>query len=478
MADEYTLYTGKLTYRDIDFSFAFDKETLRLIPPDEKRHTIEWDWKMKPIANGAYTFADPLPVDVDYIVGRCNETGSKLVFIPKQGSRLSIRNYIVEIELAAYVICKYDRDTIDRVSFSCPEINYIHPVNQALCYSFNPDGFDKKGIVSLTTQDFDATTTENQVFYVDEKKITSYFGISRTVSSKISEPPLSLKSSLMFEFDATDDYSFILRLWKIARNFIRFLCYRKNVYITTVDIAAPYADGKHESFATMYILGQGEENETAALKNGRYIKQQYVAGHEGNILSDIAADNIYLRHYPETYRSGRSIDASRFVMITAAFEWEFHRLYPDGVKKSDSKISAENAVSDEIQKMIDNTRGKQKSIYKFLKRLVRSDSLQSEIIQTGKDFSPIIDIFGRHLYSLNNQTLKYSEMGQRLSDQRNHFAHGDLDKDFIGLSLLDLIFMEYVIYAMQLKYYGVEDIKIQKAINELFHCNIAIKQSE
>ena len=50
MADEYTLYTGKLTYRDIDFSFAFDKETLRLIPPDEKRHTIEWDWKMKPIA--------------------------------------------------------------------------------------------------------------------------------------------------------------------------------------------------------------------------------------------------------------------------------------------------------------------------------------------------------------------------------------------------------------------------------------------
>ncbi len=65
-------------------------------------------------------------------------------------------------------------------------------------------------------------------------------------------------------------------------------------------------------------------------------------------------------------------------------------------------------------------------------------------------------------------------MGSRLADQRNHFAHGDLDKDFIGLSLLDLIFLERIIYALQLKIYGVDNGKIQKAINELFHCNFVI----
>jgi hypothetical protein len=278
----------------------------------------------------------------------------------------------------------------------------------------------------------------------------------------------------MFEFDGVDDYGFILRLWRIARNYIRFLCYRKNVYIPTVDLAAPFGDGRHESFATMYVLGQDGDTEYTTLKNGRYIKQRYVAGHEGSILDDIATGEIYLRHYPETYRAGRGIDASRFVMITAAFEWEFHRLYPDGVKKSDTTISAEDSVSDEIQQAIDDNHGKKKDIYKFLKRLVRSDSLQSEIIQTGKDFSPIIDIFGKRLYDLNKQVLQYSEMGQRLSNQRNHFAHGDLDQDFIGFSLLDLIFLEYIVYAMQLKYYGVESINIQKAINELFHCNIAL----
>ncbi len=109
-----------------------------------------------------------------------------------------------------------------------------------------------------------------------------------------------------------------------------------------------------------------------------------------------------------------------------------------------------------------------------MKRLVRSDSLQTEIIQMGKDYSDIIGVFGEHLYKLNDQVLKYTEMGQRLSDQRNHFAHGDLDKEFIGLSLLDLIYIEYVIYAMQLKYYGIDDNNIRKAINELFHLSFAI----
>lgn len=68
-------------------------------------------------------------------------------------------------------------------------------------------------------------------------------------------------------------------------------------------------------------------------------------------------------------------------------------------------------------------------------------------------------------------------MGERLSQQRNNYAHGNLDKDFVGLSLLDLIFLEIVLYAMQLKYYGLEDIKIEKAINELFHKNIMIKDN-
>ncbi len=278
----------------------------------------------------------------------------------------------------------------------------------------------------------------------------------------------------MKKLDFIEDYHFIYRLWWIAREFVRFLCYRKNVFIPKVELAAPSEDGKHETFATMYLLGQDGETESDALKKGRYIKQVHIFSHEGEILSDIAEDNLYLRHLSDVYQSGRHIDAARFVMITAAFEWGFRRLYPAGVKKSAATIEAEEAVSERIQNYIDETSGRQKKIYSFLKKLVKSDSLQSEIVQMGKDFAGITGTFGDHLYHLNGQKLVYTEMGQRLADQRNHFAHGDLDKDFIGLSLLDLIYLEYVVYAMQLKHYGVPDVEIQRSINELFHLSFEI----
>lgn len=63
-----------------------------------------------------------------------------------------------------------------------------------------------------------------------------------------------------------------------------------------------------------------------------------------------------------------------------------------------------------------------------------------------------------------------------MSSQRNNFAHGNLDKEFVGLSLLDLVFLEIILYAMQLKYYGLEEIKIKKAINELFRRNFIIDE--
>lgn len=56
----------------------------------------------------------------------------------------------------------------------------------------------------------------------------------------------------------------------------------------------------------------------------------------------------------------------------------------------------------------------------------------------------------------------------------NHYAHGDIDKAFIDESLLDVIFLEYLVYAIQLKSFGVSDENNRKAINDLFHLNYAL----
>lgn len=86
----------------------------------------------------------------------------------------------------------------------------------------------------------------------------------------------------------------------------------------------------------------------------------------------------------------------------------------------------------------------------------------------------IVDIFSNHLYKLNDETVNYTEIGKRLATQRNDFAHGNLDKDFNYLALLDLLFLEMLLYIMQLKHYQVPNHNITKAINELFHKNLLL----
>ena len=83
-----------------------------------------------------------------------------------------------------------------------------------------------------------------------------------------------------------------------------------------------------------------------------------------------------------------------------------------------------------------------------------------------------MDSFGKPLYLLNNVELKYPEMGERLANQRNDFAHGNLDKDFNGTALLDLLYLSSLIYAMQLRADGISVENIKNAISGLFHYRV------
>ena len=91
-----------------------------------------------------------------------------------------------------------------------------------------------------------------------------------------------------------------------------------------------------------------------------------------------------------------------------------------------------------MQGLIDESSGELRSIYKYLQKNIGSSPLSGKITFVGKNIANVIDLFGKHLYDLNGEELNYSSMGERLSLQRNNFAHGNLDKQFVGLSLLDL----------------------------------------
>lgn len=468
------IYTGVTKYKDIDFTFVFNGENLRLIPTTENVRKVETEWLMTPIAKGTFIPNTDLKMEDSFLIGRCHENGKRIVFFTQKNANISSNNSVLIVQLIGYLECSIGKEKFGKISFLGPEINIIHPVNQSFDFSFNPSTVSSDGVFSITTKNFDITSTTPQEFEVDEKKVNVQFSVSRKFSTKILEPPILLESSMLFEFDETENYDFLVRLWFIAKEFISFLCYRNNICMKPAVVSSRNQGGKYQSFGTLTMKNSGTEEELYALKQNRCIKQSTISGHEGQILTDIACDSLYTRHLPKTYEDGRHIDASRFIMITAAFEWEFHRTYPNGVPKKESTILIENEAIEALQRLIDSSTGKLKNKYKFLSKLIRSDSLQTELVKIGEDFDSIIGNFGKYLYSLNGEELIYSSMGERLSSQRNHFAHGDLDKDFIGLALLDLIYLEYIVYAMQMKHYGIEDANIRNAINELFHLNFAL----
>lgn len=463
---EYETYTGNLIYKEIEFTFVYDKNKLKLIPPKEKIEEVGF-WFMKEIGKSVYTLGDPIYVE-ENLIGRSNETRHNIIFIPSHRNISHINsNLIIDIEY--YIINKYDRETIDRISIKGPEITHIFPTTIAL----NKIDWKENGEIGVSTKTFEETTTKKEKFGIDDKEILIYFGISISSSYKTGEVPISLYSTLFLEFEPTNDYMFIIKIINICKQFIQYLCYRKNIVFSSIELAAPTSKGLHESCAQLYKVKE-DVVEEYPIEKGRYIKYDYIKGSIGKIINDIVIGNIYLKHLPETYELGLHINAGSFVMITAGFEWEFKRNYPEGIKKDKKTIEAELNVNNLIDGLIENNKGKSKEILKYLKKSIEFKNLQSKIIEYGNDYCEISDIFGKQLYQLNGKELNYKDMGKRISDQRNNFAHGNLDKEFIGLSLLDLIYLQFIIYIMQLKFYEIEDEKIKKCINELFARNLSL----
>lgn len=461
-------YTGTLKFKDVDFVFVFDGSELVLIPPKERKHDIMWGWLKKEIAPGVYTSGAPLTVDVPYLDGFCNETGKRLIFLTREESAVGSRNSTLYINVAGYLECSPNTNVFCRMTLSGGPLNYVHPVNRAFSQVFDSDDLTEKGIISIRTNGFDRTSTEKRAFRFEGRDVAAYFSVGWTCSMKIGTPPITLNSSMIFEFAETDDYWFFYRLWHAAEDFLKYLTFSKNTLIEDCSLQVMYDDSHYRSAAEFKLVRFTEPFDAKSLEKGRYIQLSLLDPYEIKMFGAIADGEIYLRHIPETYEAGHTLDASDFVLTSAAFEWEFAQTYPSGVVKSEARVAAEQQAAARMDECINQSSGKAKTILKYAKKSIGFSNLESKIVQAGRDFHEMIGVFGEGLYKRNDEEFSYEVIGSRLAEQRNNFAHGNIDKDFKGAAILDLLFLRYLVYAMQLKRIGVSVANTRRAINELF----------
>ena len=81
-----------------------------------------------------------------------------------------------------------------------------------------------------------------------------------------------------------------------------------------------------------------------------------------------------------------------------------------------------------------------------------------------KIFKTKIELFGKKvILKENNEEFNINSISSRLAEQRNDFAHGNLDKEFNLATIIDIILMEFIIYIMQLSYCSIESVNIKKS---------------
>lgn len=459
---------GTLNYKEIEFEFILDKENLQLKPKEKFENKFVECFRQE-LGDGAYTDKNNYLED-DYLIGQRLDNYQYLVFIP-ESKNINTNLFTDFLYLKVkHIIYMNKLVEIDKIYIYCKELNAIYDIRK----SIEKRGFNENGEAELRLKPYEQNQAEEFEFNYKEKNVKCCFNILKKLYGKITEFPVQIRSQISLQFEKTDSYILIADFYDIVKKFIQFLCYRKNVTIEEIKLYSKDKENIYREVGTFETQSKDVLKEDERILENRYISYDFIKESLENIFQSIASQDLYMRHLPNTYKDGIIENESTFIMTTAAFEWEFRKLYPEGIPHSELTKKAKEETTEKINELIKESTGKKKKIYKNLLKFIDLEGFSDNLEYTCNELNDIIFPFGDKLYKINNENLDYKNMGERLSEQRNHFAHGDLDQEFIGLALLDLIFLKEVVYAMQLKRFGVTDENIRKSLNKLFNAGVSV----
>jgi hypothetical protein len=396
------------------------------------------------------------------------ERGDEILFNVRNMNMNLSRTYVFNLQ--SYVVFKTGETSFNSLRLNVEELNWFHNIAESYEFSFMND----TGQMHFNVAPFEDSKKSFQ-FNLDGELINGELNITKQFSS-MATSPLKLHTDLHLRFDETSDYSKIHKLIDITSNFLEFVTYRRNIAINhiilskkdeTRNITRPVAD-------VFFNKEKNTFSEKEKIIKERMIDLPLIEENMGCLFNKLQKETIYLTHIPENSLDGRRITPSRFVMVTAGFEWQFRFSYKELSDKSEKESKTDegkNELLAFLEQKIEETTGKKKKYFKGLKkRTIDMDmSLASKITWALNEFTDILDPFIQDIYRINQiKDVKYKDIAERIQNQRNDYAHGNIDKTINEMMGIDLHVLEWVYYAMVLNDIGMSKDNIQKSINKLF----------
>ncbi|MFS0883326.1 hypothetical protein [Metabacillus niabensis] len=405
--------------------------------------------------------------------GKDFESGSNILFKVRSLNQTGFKTYRAKI--ISYIIFDNEDTTYDGIQITSDELNWFHNVGESYSstWDFNT------GESELKLKSYESTAKEFYFNLSSFQKIKGTLNISRKYS-QISTMPLRLQTEMSLYFQETNDLDMAEQLVFITKRFLNFITYRKNTTINQIILKKrnPETD-KYRRIGTVFINGIDNNSvEPEKLVKERLIDIKLLGDQIGELFNKINEDQIYLTHIPENSKEWNIITASRFIMITAGFEWQFRSTYNEKSNENEEKNKEhEEEIFTFLDEKIEQYTGKKKKYFKDIKKLIQRSNmtLLDKISWALNKFDDVLKDFINSIYSLNDiQENKYKDISERIQTQRNNIAHGNIDKEFNPIVILDLSVLEWLYYAMVLNDIGVPREDIKRSINRLFKRGFAL----
>lgn len=401
--------------------------------------------------------------------GRAFEDNSKeIVFNIRRGEKTSARTY--SFTLDSYTIFKKDESSFDTLRINSEELNWFYNVNNAYKY----DEIVNTGQILFELVPL-KDLKKSFEFNLGDELVSAELNIIKKISTP-STSPIELATALYLSFKETTDYSKIHKLINVTSNFLKFVTYRRNISVSHVILIKT-----DEKTGNLIPVGEFYPNreEPNFIEKEKTLKKvlidlPIIEKNIGALFNKIQNNMIYLTHIPENSVEKSTMTPARFVMITAGFEWQFRKSYEELNIESEKEKKRNEGLKEVLaflDQKIEESTGAKRKYFKGLKDRTRNTDmgLSPKINWALNEFKDVLDLFINHIYKLNHyEDVKYSDIGDRIQNRRNDYAHGNIDKKLKREVLIDLTVLEWLYYAMVLSSIGMSRENIKAAIDKLF----------
>ena len=449
-------YSGRTTFMGKEVSFEIEDYVLRLFVESEITHSLFFEETGK----GTYSLiSERKPLDINNLKCLTSDKRYSLsVYFEKDA--YSADN-ILNLNASTLIIYFHHLIVTDMQSVNREKHHYISVASKSF-YKF-------LGMVpNYKIEDLDSTKFSIDLNYPTKsmEAIVNYKGHEITVFPHVqwsyNYSSLDYSPTLLFRFDSFMDEETLISFVDVWLKIFRYLFMRNNIFPDAIHLTLGL------TYSELFIPHQKQEKDLVEDLNNTYSDSicwadiyQYIP----KLFELMCNDDLYMLNLKSSIVERLSAGIYSASLDAAAFDSEFDKLYPNGLKHREQKIEAEKEIETVIKSLCEQSTGDKRKIYKKLLSKIKSETLCDKMEMAFEDNKDCLASLKKRFAP----KLTYDDISMMCSEFRNNVDHGNKYGEIDDQLVCAFIMLRGLVYSMQLRRCGVKDKEIDSIVYKLFN---------